>query len=90
MTNLREDVVHLFAGLRVAATEEAEETEDLDLKEGVGDAGDVVFWRVAGRDEGFEVLDEQRNRLFRRRRNVRSSATRPGVEGEAAKGDAHV
>lgn len=72
--HLGQDVVHRLARLDVALSKHAEQPEDLDLQERVGDAGDVVFGRVTGRDERFEVSYEQRDGLC----GMPSSAPRMG------------
>lgn len=62
-THLRQDVVHRLACLDVALPKQAQEAEDLDLKERVGDTADVVLGRVVGRDERLEVADQERDSL---------------------------
>ena len=37
------------------------------MEERVRDARHVVFWRVARRDQGLQVLDQQRNSLWSRK-----------------------
>jgi len=60
---LCEDVVHRFACLSVASSKYPEETEDLDLEEGIGDTGHVVLWAVSRCNQGFEMSDKYRDGL---------------------------
>jgi hypothetical protein len=58
-THLCEDIVHLVASLRVTPSEQAQQAQQLDLQERVGDAADVMFGAVTGGSERLEMLDQQ-------------------------------
>ena len=57
---LGQNIVHGFRGTRVVLSENPEESEDLDLEEGVGDARDVMLGGVAGHDQVLGAGEIQR------------------------------
>jgi hypothetical protein len=60
---LGEYIIHRLARRCVAPSEQPEQAQYFHLKEGIGDAANIVFWAEAGRDEIFEVLDQKARAL---------------------------
>ena len=48
--DLGKNIIHGLAGLRVTFAQKAHETQNPDLKERIGNSGDIVFRTIAGRD----------------------------------------
>lgn len=88
--HLRQDVVHRLARFYVTRPEQPQQPQDLDLEERVGDAAYVVFWRVAGGDEGFEMTDEKRDGFAEGSGRLGVDGAHVGDEGDAGEEDAVV
>lgn len=65
-TYLSQHVIHSLTRFRIPLPQQPQKLQYPDLQERVGDTVDIVLGGVAGRDEGFEVFDEEGDGLTRR------------------------
>ena len=57
-TYLCQNIVHSFAALDIVLAENAEKSENLDLKEWIGDSSDIVLSRKSRTDEVLQMTDK--------------------------------
>jgi hypothetical protein len=49
LPNLSKNIVHFFACFGIAFAKDGEQSQNLDLEEGICDTRNIVFWAVSGR-----------------------------------------
>ena len=94
--NLGEDVIYLFAGLRIATSEYPQQLKNLDLQKRIGDSRDIVLGCVARAGQALQGLDQNNGHRSEGLDNILQSSfgffrlTETGDQGEATQKNAMI